>query len=144
MTAAADTLYGQVDDHMRLASNTADNVFWDRYAGSSGRRGSSTASALSRISFLTESTPSPLRRVTEMVKAENATAKANGKTLIVLAGRSRRLAAESLKSELRTLFTDGSLIGSASQKTLGDVGAALVATNVQASLLIFQASSPGA
>ncbi|KAF8868526.1 Sodium/hydrogen exchanger family-domain-containing protein [Gymnopilus junonius] len=138
--AAIDTVYGQHDTQTRLASDTADNILWDAYTRSTASHSTSVASALSRISFLTESTSTPLRRVTEMVKTETATRRAGSKTLIVLAGRSRRMAVESFGGELRTLTSDGNSISTSVQRTLGDVGAALVATGVQASLLILQAS----
>lgn len=65
----------------------------------------------------------------------------SSKTMIVLAGRSRRLAVESLHQELRGLIIEsGSSISTSVPKTLGDVGAALVATSVNASLLIVQAA----
>jgi len=51
------------------------------------------------------------------------------------------MAVESLYNELRTVITEsGSSISTSVPKTLGDVGAALVATNVNASLLILQAA----
>lgn len=77
-----------------------------------------------------------------MAKAEAALrASGSNKTMIVLAGRSRRMAVESLHSEFRGLMTDsGSFISTSVPKTLGDVGAALVATSVDASLLILQAA----
>ena len=62
--------------------------------------------------------------------------------MIVLAGRSRRLAVESLHSELYGLITDsGSSISASVPRTLGDMGAALVLTSVNASLLVLQAAS---
>lgn len=78
-----------------------------------------------------------------MVKAEAAASQADSfhsKMLIVLAGRSRRIAVEYLSAELSILTSDGSSVSSAVPRTLGDVGAALVATGVNASLLILQAS----
>jgi hypothetical protein len=61
--------------------------------------------------------------------------------MIVLIGRSRRMAVETLYSEFQSLITDsGSSISTSVPKTLGDVGAALVATGVNASLLILQAA----
>jgi len=76
------------------------------------------------------------------VKEEAAESVAeSGKTIIVLVGRSRRLAAESLSGELRKLTADtASPISSSVPKTLGDIGAGLVATNVNASLLVLQAA----
>jgi hypothetical protein len=84
----------------------------------------------------------PLARAIDLAKGEAAlrTSSAN-KTMIVLAGRSRRMAVESLHSELRGLITEsGSSISAPVPKTLGDVGAAMVLTNVNASLLVLQAA----
>jgi hypothetical protein len=50
--------------------------------------------------------------------------------MIVLAGRSFRMAVQSLVGELRGVLTDGVSITSSVPKTLGDVGAAMVATSV--------------
>jgi hypothetical protein len=50
-------------------------------------------------------------------------------------------AGESLAAELKLLIAEtGNLIGASVPRTLGDVGAGVVAANVKASLLIFQAS----
>ena len=74
------------------------------------------------------------------------TVSSHSKTMIIVAGRSRRLAVESLHVEslhveLCGLISEsGSSISTSIPKTLGDVGAALVSTNVDASLLILQAA----
>ncbi|KAF9480200.1 cation/H+ exchanger [Pholiota conissans] len=130
--AAADTNYGQQTTQTRITSNTADNILWERYA----------QHANSRITFKTESTPTPLHRITDLVKTEVATTSSQlDKTLVVFIGRSRRLAVESLSGELQSLLGGLGLAYSTSvSKTLGDVGAALVATNVKASLLVLQAA----
>ena len=80
--------------------------------------------------------------MTELARTEAATRiSGSDKTLIVLVGRSRRMAVESLYGELPSLITETqSSISTSVPKTLGDVGAALVATNVNASLLILQAA----
>lgn len=80
--------------------------------------------------------------MTELARTEAATRiSGSDKTLIVLVGRSRRMAVESLYRELGSLITEsGSSISTSVPKTLGDVGAALVATNVNASLLVLQAA----
>lgn len=78
-----------------------------------------------------------------MAKAEAAlrTCNSSNKTMIVVAGRSRRMAVESLHNELHGLITDSeSSISVHVPKTLGDVGAALVLTSVNASLLVLQAA----
>jgi len=130
--AAADTIYGRSDTQNRLESDTADNLIWEQFAKPTNPR----------ITFHTETTATPLCRVTELAKTEaSRTISNSNKTIIVLAGRSRRMAVESLYGELRGLITESqSSISTSVPKTLGDVGAALVATNVKASLLILQAA----
>ncbi|KAF9527956.1 cation/H+ exchanger [Crepidotus variabilis] len=134
---AADTIYGQHSTQTRLASDTADNLLWSKYTSSTA-----VEDALTRITFKTETSATPLHRVTNLVREEAAISLArSGRTLIALVGRSRRLAVESLQAELKALTTEASsAITSSVPKTLGDVGAALVATNVNASLLIMQAA----
>ena len=132
--AAADTIYGRSDTQNRLESDTADNLMWEQFA--------KPTRINPRITFHTETTATPLRKVTELAKTEaSRTISNSNKTIIVLAGRSRRMAVESLYGELPSLITETqSSISTSVPKTLGDVGAALVATNVNASLLILQAA----
>jgi hypothetical protein len=129
--AAADTIYGQSNTQIRLESNTADNLTWEKFTKPN-----------SRVTFHTETTLKPLARAIELAKGEAASrTSSSSKTMIVLAGRSRRMAVESLHSELCGLITDsGSSINATVPKTLGDVGAALVLTHVNASLLVLQAA----
>ncbi|CAA7264256.1 unnamed protein product [Cyclocybe aegerita] len=140
--AAADTFYGQHYTQTRLES-TADNLLWSKYTTPSTVHPSNVASALTRISFVHESATKPLHLVAELAKQEAAISLAlSGKTLIVLAGRSRRMAVENLGGELKTLIAQtGSSISSSVPKTLGNIGAGLVAAGVNASLLILQAES---
>ncbi|KIY51657.1 hypothetical protein FISHEDRAFT_64170 [Fistulina hepatica ATCC 64428] len=136
--AAADTVYGKPSTQTRLASDTADNVLWERYT-----RPQSTAdvSALSRIVFRTQTTPTPLRTVVELVAETQAALPSGGASLIIFAGRSRRMAVESHKVELTTLIAQhGGEMGSAVPKTLGEVGAALIAAKTNANLLLLQAA----
>lgn len=73
---------------------------------------------------------------------EFATAEANTKRLLIVAGRSRRLAPESHEIELKQIFDEKSnSIGTDVRSTLGDVATAFVAGGVNASLLVMQASS---
>ncbi|PPQ75257.1 hypothetical protein CVT26_014791 [Gymnopilus dilepis] len=141
---SVDTIYGHQTTQTRIASETADNILWDRYTRPNQHHPIHIASALSRITFRNESTPTPLRRVVEMVKTEATLSQPNSylsKTFIVLLGRSRRMAVESLTVELRSMASIGSSMSTSVPRTLGDVGAALVAAGVNASLLVFQASS---
>lgn len=135
--AAADTIYGQSDTQTRLESDTADNLTWEQFANPT------TANSSSRMTFHTETIATPLGRAIELAMAEAAIGRSSSsnKTMIVLAGRSRRMAVESLHAELRNMIIEsGSSISTSVPKTLGDVGAALVASGVDASLLILQAA----
>jgi len=131
--AAADTVYGQHSTETRLASDTADNIIWQQYSSSTSNK----------IVFSTETTPEPLHTVVSLVNNEVAESASSGRrTLIVFAGRSRRMAVESLAGELKKLSAStGSTTNSSVPKTLGDVGAAIVAAGVGASLLVIQAAS---
>ncbi|KAH9477822.1 K(+)/H(+) antiporter 1 [Psilocybe cubensis] len=143
---AADTVYGQPNTETRLSSDTADNLLWGYYTNPNKTHSPDVAAALSRITFRSESSPTPLRRVIQLVKEESAACTSelmDPKSLIVLAGRSRRLAVESLSSELAALVLESgaSAVSSSVPKTLGDVSAALVMTGVTASILVMQAST---
>lgn len=89
-----------------------------------------------------ENTNRPLQTIIRLAKEEVAgSATGAGWTPIVFAGRSRRMAVESLSTELKVVIAStGSSINSSVSKTLGDVGAALIAAGVEASLLVVQAA----
>ena len=71
--------------------------------------------------------------------AQVATEHSQSRLLVVL-GRSRRMAAESHTEELQVLLAEkSSSLSSEVLKTLGDVGSAFVTGNVNASLVILQA-----
>lgn len=154
-TAGPDTVYGAQTTQTRLSSDTADNLIWEKYTNpDTAALPAQIVGALSRITFITKTSAKPLHTVTQLVDAEATKLdEAGGRTMIVIAGRSRRMAVENLGKELREMATVGhgvaspagagpqSRVGSSVAKTLGDVGAALVAKNVNASLLIVQAST---
>ena len=132
-----DTVYGVKDTQTRMASDVADNLIWDRYTLPETRSPALSA-ALSRITFTRRSTPRPLHVLIELVSGETSAA---GHGLVVVVGRSRRLAVDSHAVELRGLMAErGStaVVGSEVAKTLGEVGAALVAVDTNASLLVMQ------
>ncbi|KAJ6515377.1 Sodium/hydrogen exchanger family-domain-containing protein [Mycena sanguinolenta] len=140
--AAADTVYGQHTTQTRLVSDTADNLLWDRFTVPSSSRDETVTEALSRITFKTLESEQPLHKIVELVDSETNSLPA-GKNLVVLLGRSRRMAVESHTVELNKLITStGASIGSSVSKTVGDVGAALVASRSRASLLVLQAALP--
>ncbi|KAF9564551.1 potassium:hydrogen antiporter [Agrocybe pediades] len=147
--SAADTYYGQASTQTRMSSDTADNILWERYTKPSQTTLSHTAAALSSITFRDEASPMPLHHIVDAVKDESrhtSHSALKSKTLIVLAGRSRRMAVESLSDELRTLRATlngtggGASASSSVPRTLGDVGAALAASGVDASILVLQAA----
>ncbi|PPQ74847.1 hypothetical protein CVT24_002905 [Panaeolus cyanescens] len=136
--AAADTIYGQHTTQTRLASDTADNILWAKFANARD-----PSPALSRISFRLTSSPTTLKDAISQAKIEASQTSLSlysSKTLIVLLGRSRRMAADNLESQLKEVVGVGGSMSSAVPKTLGDVGAAFVAAGVNASLLVFQAA----
>ncbi|TFL05809.1 potassium:hydrogen antiporter [Pterulicium gracile] len=126
--AAPDTVYGNHDTATRLASDTADNVLWDQYDGQ-------TSSSPRSVKFTTVQSPRPLQVIQEMLREES-----QGKHVIAVVGRSRRLAVESHAAELSRMVNEsGQLLGSSVSKTLGDVGASILVGG-QASLLVVQTS----
>jgi len=136
----ADTVYGHGNTTTRLESDTADTLLWDRYSTSPDTHSPAITSALGRINFSHQSSSKPLHTVVD--KASSELQQASGRTLVVVIGRSRRLATESHQVELRQIVGErGFTAGSDSvPRTLGDVGAALVVSGVGASILVMQAS----
>ncbi|KAI0091841.1 Sodium/hydrogen exchanger family-domain-containing protein [Irpex rosettiformis] len=132
-----DTVYALRDTQTRIASETADNIQWDNY---SSRTVPELAAALSRITFSEESSPLPLHTILDA--CSRTLAEFPRSRPFVVLGRSRRMAIESHTAELGALLSEtGATLGSDTTKTLGDLGAAFVAKNVNASLLVLQASS---
>ncbi len=130
-----DTVYAQRDTQTRLASETADNFVWGRYASGSVPE---LADALGRIAFSHEMRTEPLHAVLESaatVFAQHAPSRP-----LVVVGRSRRLAAETHAAELRGVLAEkNATLSTDFVKTMGELGAAFVALNLQAGLLVLQA-----
>lgn len=135
----AETVYGQGNTQTRLQSDTADNLAWAGYTSITGVYSPTVTAALRRITFSTDSSPAPLHAVVD--KATSLIQQySNGRTLIAVVGRSRRLAPDTHEAELRELVSERGAAGSQSvARTLGPVGAALVAAGANASLLVMQA-----
>ncbi|KAJ7185391.1 hypothetical protein C8R46DRAFT_881468, partial [Mycena filopes] len=130
----ADTVYSQHNTETRLASDTADNLLWDRLSLAARPNSSPSASARSRITFLREESSQPLHKIVQLVDQEST----KQPSLIVMLGRSRRV---SRAVELQRLISSkGNYIGASVSKAVGDVGAALIASGTSASLLVFQAA----
>lgn len=140
--AGADTVYGNQTTQIRLSSSAADDLIWEKYiAPTRETRDSDLALALTRISFNSQATSKPLHVITDLVQA--IVERNNGKTPIVFLGRSRRMAVESHEGELREIMNEaGGQFSTSVSRTLGEVGAALVAKGIQTSLLVMQAATP--
>ncbi|KAL0576601.1 K(+)/H(+) antiporter [Marasmius crinis-equi] len=142
--SGADTVYGRHSTQTRLASDTADNILWEN---------SSTA-GLPRVTFSTRKTSRPLQEVVDLVSSvpsaqgfpELSGAMKAGGNVIVVCGRSRQMTVESLSGELSQIASGtggGGALASSVSRTLGDVGAAMVAVGARASLLVVQARVNG-
>jgi hypothetical protein len=128
-----------MNTQVRLASDTADNLIWERYASpSAAQQSPALTSTLSRITFTHMQSAKPLHSVVEFFSGEQVRS-TQKKHVIAVVGRSRRMAVEKLDGELQQLVSQrGSTMGTTVKKTLGDVGAAIVATGINASLLVVQ------
>lgn len=132
-------MYGAHNTETRLASTTADNLAWDRYTRGISAHSPEVLSALSRITFTKQEVFQPLHTALDMLSSEITQAAG---TVIVVTGRSRRLAAENYAPELAKIVAEkGFHAGSSVSKTLGNVGAAVVADGSAASLLVVQATT---
>jgi len=135
--AFPDTVYARSDTQTRIASDTADNILWERYASGSVAE---AKEAFSRITFSQEASTLPLHTVLD-ISTKTISQHSHSRPIVML-GRSRRLAVETHATELARLLTEtNTVLASDTTKCLGDLGAAFAAKNVNASLLILQASS---
>ena len=126
-----------------MQSETADNIIWTRYSLSSETDSldSITQDALSRIEWQEIMTPTPLRSVLEHATTlENSTAERRSRLMIV-AGRSRRLAVENHHAELKELMEEHGGAAQEVKKTVGDVAAAFIVTGSKASIVVMQAAN---
>lgn len=121
---------------MHLQSETADNIAWSKYAclsfSPNARARAQTQTdatpvprdALSRIQFSDVRTPTPVHAAIRHAR----TLRDTSPRLLIVAGRSRRLAKESHHAEMkRVAETCRSGVGlEVMRRTIGDVGAAMV------------------
>ncbi|OBZ68862.1 K(+)/H(+) antiporter 1 [Grifola frondosa] len=135
-TGFPDTVYGNATTQTRLQSETADNIAWARYTSHVH-----ASAALSRIEFAELPTPTPLHAVIERAASMVAATAENRSRLLVIAGRSRRLAAENHHTELKQLMEKYGGMGGEVKKTVGDVTAALVVSGCEASVVVLQAAN---
>ncbi|KAG8987370.1 K(+)/H(+) antiporter [Tulasnella sp. 427] len=147
MPRMADTIYPNVTTQTRLASDTADNICWFKYAPQEDpnaiapQHTPQVRDALTRVTFTSLASPRPLHTL-----VDQASEVAGEKRLIVVVGRGKRLAAESHHDEMRTMLSEehgrrhGGL-GNEMRNTLGDVATAFMVSRVSAGLLVMQASA---
>ncbi|KAG1741580.1 Sodium/hydrogen exchanger family-domain-containing protein [Suillus occidentalis] len=131
-----DTFYGQANTEMRFQSETANNILWARYANSqlSEDTPASLSAALSRIKFSEYSSPLPLHSAIQLASAH--------KPVLVVVGRSRRLAVEDHTAELRQIFEERGSVGQdVIRKTIGDPATAVVASGCATAVVVLQASN---
>jgi len=161
-----DTIYGQCTTATRLQSRTADELAWEKYTSPTSPQYIPPFSPESNaidISFREVTSPTPLATLVTLAQEQanppppftgNTASRSRGKLLVVL-GRSRRLAVESHHAELKAILhpppgsPDGVSSGGVSRKPghvssdvrkmLGDVGTAMIASGVHADLMVLQA-----
>ncbi|KAG2101590.1 Sodium/hydrogen exchanger family-domain-containing protein [Suillus discolor] len=134
--AFPDTVYGQANAEMRFQSETANNFLWGRYANSQlpYDAPSSLRAALSRIEFSEFSSPLPLHSAIQFASAH--------KPVLVVVGRSRRLAGEDHTSELQQILKERGSVGQdVIRKTIGDPATAFVASGCATAVVVLQASN---
>lgn len=129
---------------MCLQSETADNIIWARYANSNSDRKSAhstTSSARPQIEFKSLSTPIPLHAAIQ--EATDAIHRKTNTKLIIVTGRSRRLAVENHRRELKELMNECEDVGEEVRKTIGDVATAFVVAGVGSGVVVLQAAGAG-
>ena len=138
-----DTVYGVQNTQTKLHSDTADNLLWTRYSttASQVKLPHNVQDALSRIDFRDVGASTPLHTVLTYV-TPGALTTSPGELLFV-SGRSRRLAVDSHREELKSISIENgknaSVIAELS-KVFGDVTTAVLAAGHQMSILVLQAS----
>ncbi|KAF7370520.1 Na-H-Exchanger domain-containing protein [Mycena sanguinolenta] len=135
-----DTVYGHPTTETRIQSETADNVAWAKYASPTGIDRASMASAVSRIEFHERPSPIPLHAAINEVKRyeETVSAEARPPRVLVIVGRSRRLAVENHAGELKELAGEYGSVGSEVRKTMGDVASGFVIASAGSGLVVVQ------
>ena len=139
--AFPNTVYSQLGTQVRIQSDTADNVLWDRVTSPNSSFSPEVQVALTRISFQSKSAGRPLHRMLELAGFEASQASRTSKPLLVVAGRSRRMAVESHNRELHQLVTERNITLAAEvSKTFGDVASAFFVAGGGVSLVVTQAT----
>ena len=135
-----DTVYGPHTTATRLQNQTADEMAWERYTSNS-----SSYQAPLNVEFTNIHSPTPLQALQTVAQTVQSQADSMGRLLVVI-GRSRRLAVESHHTELAKLIKEAGLghLSSELRKTIGDVASALVVGGIGADMLVLQAGRAAA
>lgn len=142
-TGFPDTVYGYATTQTRLQSDTADNLSWSRYASPPPEQlPAHLAESLSRIDFVELQTPVPLHAIVNRAATQFELLVEKRSRLLIVAGRSRRLAVESHRAELKELMDEHVSVGNEVKKTIGDVATSFVVSGCKAGLVVVQAAAP--
>jgi hypothetical protein len=125
---------------MLLQSDTADNIAWSKYATPLYTNADNHVlrHALARIHFSDMHTPVPLHAALRHAR----TLRETSPRILIVAGRSRRLAKESHHGEMkRVLETYRPGVGlEGVRRTIGDVGTAMVVGGSASAVVVVQAT----
>ncbi|KAJ7170478.1 Sodium/hydrogen exchanger family-domain-containing protein [Mycena crocata] len=139
--AFPDTVYGAHTTETRMQSETADNIAWSKYALPISD-GASTSSAASGVEFRHLASPIPLHAAIREVNlyAESTVGQRRAPRILVVVGRSRRLAVENHAGELKELIGEYGSVGTEVRKTMGDVASAFVIAGAGSGIVVVQAA----
>ncbi|KAF9651705.1 cation/H+ exchanger [Thelephora ganbajun] len=138
-TVFPDTVYGYQSTQTRLASDTADDLAWGRYT--SKIADATLREAVGQIKFNEEHSDKPLHFVQTFISTlRTRSEESRSRRLLVVVGRSRRMATESHTAELKELLSENhTSVGGEASKTLGEVGTAVISGGVGEGVLVVQA-----
>jgi hypothetical protein len=113
---------------------------WEKYTSDS-----SPDQAPSNVEFTHVHSPAPLQALLTVVRTVLTKSESTGRLLVVI-GRSRRLAVESHHAELSGMVKESgnSHLSSEFRKTIGDVASALVVGGINTDMLVLQAGRASA
>ncbi|KAG1780765.1 Sodium/hydrogen exchanger family-domain-containing protein [Suillus placidus] len=137
ITGFPDTVYGQTNIQMRMQSQTADSMIWSQYAGrnlSDSDIPGPLRAALSRIDFANLASPVPLHAAIQRASM--------CQRVLVVTGRSKRLAVEDHHAELKDLVEEHRVVGhEVMSKTIGDVATAFMVSRCASAMVVLQAAN---
>ncbi|KAK0501380.1 Sodium/hydrogen exchanger family-domain-containing protein [Armillaria luteobubalina] len=134
-----DTVYGHATTETRMQSETADNILWARYTSPTDTLVYPSQEALKRMKFRELSSPIPLHTV--IAAANEEIESLQDKRMLVLIGRSRRLAVENHAREMEELVEEYGHVGSEVKKTIGDVATSFVLSRCGSGVIVVQAAT---